>query len=113
MKRKLPSRYEKFRKDFPAVMDAYEKLGKNCIGAGPLSKKECALVKLGIAVGAGHEGAVHAHTRRALEAGIKPSEIKHAVLMATTTIGFPRMMAALSWADDVLCECECECDSKK
>jgi alkylhydroperoxidase/carboxymuconolactone decarboxylase family protein YurZ len=29
-------------------------------------------------------------------------EIRHVVLLATTTIGFPAMMSAMSWVDDVL-----------
>lgn len=102
MAKKLPSRYEKFRKDFPKTLKAYETLGITCLKAGPLTRRECELVKLGVAVGAGLEGAVHAHVRRAREAGARPAEIRHAILMATTTVGFPRMMAALSWADDVL-----------
>ena len=61
-----------------------------------------ALVKLGIATGASLEGAVHSHTRRAREAGCTPDEIRQVVLLATTTLGFPSMMAALSWVDDVL-----------
>lgn len=104
MAKKLPSRYEKFGKDFPKVLEAYEKLGDNCLSAGPLGKKDCALIKLGIALGAGMEGAVHAHTRKSLAAGASPAEIRHAILLATTTVGFPRMMSALSWADDILCD---------
>jgi alkylhydroperoxidase/carboxymuconolactone decarboxylase family protein YurZ len=53
-------------------------------------------------VGARLEGAVHAHVRRALDAGAKPDEIRHAIRLAVTTVGFPTMMSALSWANDVL-----------
>ena len=35
------------------------------------------------------------------EAGATIDECRHAILLATTTIGFPAMMAALSWAEDV------------
>ncbi len=70
--------------------------------AGPLDEKRVALVKLGIAVGMRHEGAVHAHARKALRAGCSPEEIRHAVVLATTTLGFPGMMAAYSRVDDVL-----------
>jgi hypothetical protein len=28
--------------------------------------------------------------------------IRHIVLLATTTIGFPAMMSVMSWVDDVL-----------
>lgn len=48
------------------------------------------------------EGAVHSHARKCLAAGATAAEIRHAALQATTTIGFPSMMAALSWIDDVL-----------
>lgn len=101
---KLPSRYTKFFERYPEVGAAYRDLGDAVAEAGPLDPKARALVKLGIAVGARMEGAVHSHVRKSLEAGVTPDEIRHAVLQATTTLGFPGMMAALSWADDVLAE---------
>jgi alkylhydroperoxidase/carboxymuconolactone decarboxylase family protein YurZ len=45
---------------------------------------------------------VHAHVRRARDAGASADDIRHAIRLATTTVGFPTMMSALSWADDVL-----------
>ena len=48
------------------------------------------------------EGAVHSHTRRAIEAGCTAEEIRHVVLLAITTLGFPSMMKTLSWVDDIL-----------
>ena len=48
------------------------------------------------------EGAVHSHTRRAVEAGCTPEEIRHAVLLSTTTMGFPSMMKTLSWVEDII-----------
>ncbi|HEY9784064.1 MAG TPA: carboxymuconolactone decarboxylase family protein [Candidatus Obscuribacterales bacterium] len=99
---KLPSRFVEFQKSYPEIFSAYESLGKAVSGAGPLDKKQAALIKLGIACGARLEGAVHAHCRRALDAGATKEEIRHTILQATTTIGFPSMMACLSWADDVL-----------
>ena len=98
---KIPGWYEKQRKRYPDVFGAYERLGAACRGAGPLDKKSAALVKLGIAVGARLEGAVHSHVRRSLEAGATADDCRHVVLLATTTIGFPAMMAALSWVEDV------------
>ncbi len=99
---KLPKRYLKFFERYPDVGAAYRTLGDAVADAGPLDAKTRALVKLSIAVGARMEGAVHSHARRAVEAGASPEEIRHAVLQATTTLGFPGMMAALSWVDDVL-----------
>ncbi|MEK6602474.1 MAG: carboxymuconolactone decarboxylase family protein, partial [Candidatus Binatota bacterium] len=60
------------------------------------------LVKLAMAIGAKMEGAVHSHTRKALEAGATPREIRHLVLLGLTTLGFPSTIAALSWVEDVL-----------
>lgn len=99
---KLPKRYLKFFERYPNVGAAYRTLGDAVAEAGPLDAKTRALVKLAIAVGARMEGAVHSHARRAIEAGATPDEIRHTVLQATTTVGFPGMMAALSWVDDVL-----------
>lgn len=101
-KNQPPRRFQQFGKDYAAVMQAYEALGEATAQAGPLDAKTRALVKLGIAVGAGREGAVHSHTRRALDAGCSPDEIRHVVLLATTTLGFPGMMAAWTWVEDVL-----------
>ena len=98
----LPARYLKFQKVYPKIFRAYAALGVATQEAGPLPKKTRAIVKLAIAVGGRREGAVHSHTRRALEAGCTPGEIRHVVLLATTTIGFPAMMSALSWVEDVL-----------
>lgn len=99
---KLPSRYLKFFEQFPSVGKSYRNLSDSVVEAGPLDKKSQALVKLGIAIGAKMEGAVHSHARKCLAAGATAAEIRHAALQATTTIGFPSMMAALSWIDDVL-----------
>jgi 4-carboxymuconolactone decarboxylase len=99
---KLPGRYLQFQKQFPEVFQAYDALGNATAGAGPLDGKTRALVKLALAVGAQMEGAVHSHTRRALEAGCTPDEIRHLVLLGTTTLGFPTMMKSLSWVEDVL-----------
>jgi len=96
----IPEWYTLVRKRSPKLVKAYEALGAACQEAGPLDGKTRALVKLAIAVGARLEGAVHSHARRAVEAGASPEECRHVVLLATTTIGFPSMMAALSWIED-------------
>jgi alkylhydroperoxidase/carboxymuconolactone decarboxylase family protein YurZ len=97
-----PTRFQQFGKKYPAVMRAYEALGEATAQAGPLDARTRCLIKLAIAAGACREGAVHSHTRRALAAGCTPDEIRHVVLLATTTLGFPSMMAALTWVNDVL-----------
>ena len=97
-----PSTYLEFKKKYPELTKLYESLGEECQKAGPLNAKEKGLAKLCIAVGAGLEGAVHSHTRRALDSGLKPDEIRHAILLALTTIGFPSMMRTLTWVEDML-----------
>jgi 4-carboxymuconolactone decarboxylase len=99
---KLPARYLQFQKRYPAVFKAYDSLGAATAEAGPLDGKIRALVKLAIAIGSEKEGAVHSHTRRAIEAGCSAEDIRHAVILSTTTIGFPSMMKAMSWVDDIL-----------
>jgi AhpD family alkylhydroperoxidase len=98
----VPKRFLKFKETYPGVAKAYDQLGAATRPAGPLDAKTRALVSLAIAVGARHEGVVHSHTRKALEAGCTPAQIRHAVLLSVTTMGFPNMMAAMSWVDDVL-----------
>lgn len=101
-KRGLPSRFLEFQKKHPDLARAVEQLGTAASNAGPLDSKTIELVRLAIAVGAREEGAVHSHTRRALQAGATCEEIRHTVLLSITSIGFPNTMAAMSWVDDVL-----------
>ena len=97
----LPRLYQEFGPRFPAVADAYDALAQSCHEWGPLDTKARRLVKLGIAVGMNSEGAVRSHARRALDEGVSSDEVRHAVLMALTTAGFPSMMAAMKWVDGV------------
>lgn len=96
----LPFPYERFKKEFPGVEKEYDKLAKKCHASGPLNEKTRRLIKLGIAIGSGSEGAVKSHTRRAITIGVTPKEIRHAVLLGLTTIGFPKMIAALNWVHE-------------
>ena len=98
----LPKRFEKLHNYYPEVAIAYEELGKAVHTSGPLDEKTRALIKLAISTGAGLEGAVHSHTRKALELGISKEEISQTVLLALPTIGLPSTMAAMSWVDDIL-----------
>jgi 4-carboxymuconolactone decarboxylase len=100
--RRIPNTHLQFRDTYPDIARAYEELGKTTQEWGPLDKKTRELVKLAVAVGNRHEGAVHSHTRRALDAGASKEEVRHVLVLALTTIGFPNMIAALTWAEDVL-----------
>lgn len=98
----LPQIYKSFTKEFPEVFESYQKLGQTCRQAGPLEMKTQELVKLGIAMGTGSRGGVMSAVRKAVKAGASREEITHAILLAITTNGFPKMIAALGWADEVL-----------
>jgi AhpD family alkylhydroperoxidase len=97
-----PKAHRQFLDEFPAVAAAYEQMATAAHDNGPLDDKTRQLVKLALAIGLGHEGAVHAHTRRALADGISPAEIKHVVTLAVTTLGMPNTVAAYTWVNDIL-----------
>ncbi len=97
-----PTFYLKMKARYPQVLAAVESLGEALRRAGPLDQKTVHLVQLAAAAAARSEGAVHSHARRALSSGATPDEIRHALLSLASTIGFPNVTAALSWADDIL-----------
>jgi 4-carboxymuconolactone decarboxylase len=99
---KIPETYLDMRREHPDVMSAYEALGEACKKGGPLDAKTVELIKLGVSLSAGLEGASHSHARRALSAGCTREELLHVVLLLTPTVGFPSMMRARSWVEDVL-----------
>jgi 4-carboxymuconolactone decarboxylase len=97
-----PIQFEQLTDRFPELAAAYAEYGKAATGAGPLEARMAHLVKLGVSIGMRHEGAVHAHTRKALAAGFSPDELRHAALLAAPTLGWPAMMAAYLWVEDEL-----------
>ena len=98
----LPKVYEKFSTRFPDVFKDFQQLGKSCRDSGPLEKKYQDLVNLGIAIGVNSRGAVMSQTRKALESGASKEEVAQVFLLSLTTIGFPKMIAAMGWVDEVL-----------
>ena len=98
----IPLAHARFLEEFPAVAEAYQRLGAAAHDSGPLDQRTRQLVKLALAIGAGHEGAVHAHTKKALALGLTPAELKHIVTLAVTTLGLPHAVAAYTWVNDIL-----------
>jgi 4-carboxymuconolactone decarboxylase len=98
----LPRRYQAFQREHVEVWQAYEALGAAIAREGPLDARVRELIKLGMAAAIRGETAVHSHTHRALEAGATPEEVEHALLLGATTIGFPTMMTALTWATEAM-----------
>ena len=98
----LPKTFENFSKNYPEIVQHYDKLGSICRNAGPLDNKSQDLIKLGIAIGVNSRGAVMSAVRKALASQASPEEINHAILLSITTTGFPNMIAAMGWAQEVL-----------
>jgi 4-carboxymuconolactone decarboxylase len=96
------SNYAWLMTKFGKVMENHQEFGKTLREAGPINEKDANLIQLAAAAAAKAEGAVHSHVRRALDAGATQEEIYHAIILLTSTIGFPAVAAALSWAKDIV-----------
>ena len=99
---KFPDQYQSIKKRFSKFFTAASNLGKATSTAGPINAKTAQLIQLAAAAAIRSEGSVHSHAKRALDAGAKPDEIYHALILLTSIIGFPTVSASLSWADDVI-----------
>ena len=97
-----PKQYLKIKERHPGFQGAVEALGKAVRKAGPIDRKTAHLIQLAAAAAIRSEGSVHSHTKRAIDAGADSDEIYHAIILLASTIGFPNVMAAMSWADDVI-----------
>jgi alkylhydroperoxidase/carboxymuconolactone decarboxylase family protein YurZ len=102
MSEHLPQVYVAFRESFPQIAQQLDALAVATESAGPLDERALRLVKLALAVAKESPGAVRSNVRKALEAGDSADEIRHVVLLAITTCGFPTAIASMQWVDDVL-----------
>lgn len=102
MKHEIASHYKTVKKYHPEYLEAVENLGKTVKEAGPVDEKTAQLIQLAASIASKSEGATHSHTKRAIEAGATKDEIRHCVLLLTNTLGFPTVMAGLSWVNDVI-----------
>ena len=98
----IPNFFLALKEKQPAFLEAVEALGQALREAGPIDSKASQLIQLAAAAAIRSEGGVHSHARRALGAGATAEEIRHALMLLTSTIGFPTVVAALSWVEDVL-----------
>ena len=94
-----PAAFQAFVAKYPKLGKAWE-LAHEAGDQGPLDARSARLVKLGIAIGAMREGAVHSAARKARAAGIAENEIDQVVALAAGTIGFPAAVAVHSWLQD-------------
>jgi 4-carboxymuconolactone decarboxylase len=97
-----PKFYQALQEKQPQWIEAVDNLGRAARAAGPLDDKTAHLIQLAACAAIRSEGGVHSHARRALDCGASPEEIRHALMLNTSTIGFPSVVAALTWAEDVL-----------
>jgi 4-carboxymuconolactone decarboxylase len=95
---KIPETYHRFAERFPQLADAHRQMTEAAAHAGPLDAKTCELIKMGVALGAGHESSFHSHVRRSLEHGASRSEVEQAIVLAMSTCGFSRAVAGWKWA---------------
>ena len=95
---KLPKQYQEFVQRFPILAKAHEQVARAVDEAGPLNRRQCELIKVGICLGAGLESALRSHVRRAMQHGATIEEVEQAILLGMNTCGFPRTVAAWSWA---------------
>lgn len=96
-----PARYQEFVERYPNLGHAWGLIAE--VGTdGPIDSRAARLIKLGIAIGALREGAVHASARKGLAQGLSAAELEQVVALAAGTIGLPATVAAFSWVRDVL-----------
>lgn len=98
----VPKRFTEIKKRHPNLFSAVESLGEAVRKEGPLEEKASQLIQLAAACALRSEGAVHSHVRRALAAGATAQEVYHAIILLTSTIGFPNVIASITWAEDIL-----------
>jgi alkylhydroperoxidase/carboxymuconolactone decarboxylase family protein YurZ len=99
---RAPRTFLSFAKKYPEIAQAYDAMGQAVRDAGPLTDREIALAKLALSIGAKLEGATHAHCRRALALGIEPNALRQVAVLSSPTVGFPSMMAAYKWVDEIV-----------
>jgi alkylhydroperoxidase/carboxymuconolactone decarboxylase family protein YurZ len=96
---KPPRAFDEFSETFPSLRKAWDILG-DAAKEGPLDDRTARLVKLGVAIGAMREGAVHSSARKALALGITTEELNQVVALASSIIGMPSAVAVWTWLRD-------------
>jgi len=100
----MPKHYLSIKERFKEYGQAIDQLGKAVRHAGPIDDKTSHLIQMAAAAAIRSEGGVHSQARRAVEAGASREEVYHALILLTSTIGFPNVAAAISWVDGILKE---------
>ncbi len=104
MTEECPKHHVSIRARYQEYSAVLSDLGKVVRESGPIDHKNSHLIQLATSAAIRSEGAVHSHVKRALDAGATSDEVYHAIMLATSIIGFPSVAAAISWADDIINE---------
>lgn len=102
MSHEISAHYLKLKEQHSELINAVEAMTEAARNSGPLDEKTLQLIQLGAAAAIGSKGSLRSHALRAVEAGATHEEVRHAVIVLTSTIGFPTVAAALSRVDEVL-----------
>lgn len=96
---KPPRTFQEFSRTFPKLRSAWDLLG-DAAKDGPLDAHTARLVKLGVAIGAMREGAVHSSARKAIDFGATKEEMNQIIALAASIIGMPSAVAVWTWLQD-------------
>ena len=96
---KPPRTYDEFSATFPTLRKAWDLMG-DAAEEGPLDKRTARLIKLGVAIGAMREGAVHSSARKSYALGITTEELNQVVALSASVIGMPSAVAVWTWVRD-------------
>ena len=102
MEKTRTTEYRRIVAEHPGYMNAIEQLGHVIRQDGPIDDKTANLIQLAGAVAVHSPGAIQSHVRRAADAGASRREIHQAIMLLTSFLGLPSVIAALSSADEVL-----------
>lgn len=96
---KPPKAFQNFTANFPELSQAWD-LIHQAGRQGPIDERTARLIKLGVAIGAMREGAVHSSVRKAKAMGISREELDQVVALAAGTLGLPSTVAVWTWTAD-------------
>jgi len=97
-----PGSFQDFLEQYPELERSHKEFSKLVSQFGPLEKKMRRLVRLGIAIGQQNGQQVRSSTRRGLEEGLSPEELRHAAILALSAAGVPAGVVACQWVEEAL-----------
>ena len=98
--KELPPSLRTFIRRYPKVWGAHERLGLECLKAGPLDDKQIQLTKIAITASLMLETSFKTHVRKALRAKATKAEIEHTIIQLLPIVGIGRTMMALKWYNE-------------